>query len=212
MEKKFQEELGHEIKKSHKVETIVAFCVLVVFVIGVGIGSWWYMSRVPSSDIPDSTLNVTKKSAGTDTTSSASDLKTYTNTTFNFSLQYKSDWTLVDKLPTSKTVPDTANSGLTITSPDGYYYKMWVNPDGFGAEGKALYVNYEDNIVANGKITTGLRTADNGEAGGTGFLIALANIELAGVRYLPSMQGPDVAKAAAAEVEFKKIIASIQFK
>jgi hypothetical protein len=40
MEKKFQEELGHEIKKSHKTETIIAFVVLGLFVVATGVGSW----------------------------------------------------------------------------------------------------------------------------------------------------------------------------
>jgi hypothetical protein len=170
MEKKFQEELGHEIKKSHKTETIIAFVVLGLFVIGAGVASWWYLDRVPSYNVNDSALNISKKTESAETTSTTSDLKTYINTTFNFSLQYKSNWTLTDKLPTSKTVMGKASETLSIVSPDGYTFTMWVNPDGFGMEGKALYVGYENNTVANGKITLGNRTTGNGLADGAGFI------------------------------------------
>jgi hypothetical protein len=104
-----------------------------------------------------------------------------------------------------------ASETLSIASPDGYTFTMWVNPDGFGMEGKALYVGFENNTVANGKITLGNRTTGNGLSDGTGFIISVANLEVAGNRYLPSMTGEDVGKAVAAETEFKKIIASMKF-
>jgi hypothetical protein len=78
-------------------------------------------------------------------------------------------------------------------------------------EGKSLYVGYENNTVANGKITLGLRTSDSGLSDGIGFIISLANLEVGGNKYIPSMTGEDVAKATVADTEFKKIITSMKF-
>jgi hypothetical protein len=211
MEKKFQEELGHEINKSHKTETIFAFSILGVLAVALVAGAWWYLSKIPSYDTTSTSEAVIKKTESdtTDTITESSNLKTYTNITFNFSLKYLSDWTLTDKLPTSTTVLGKASETLTITSPNGYSFLMYVNPDGFGMEGKALYVNFENTTVSGGKITLGTRMADNGEADGTGFIIS-TNVTAGGNKYLPTMTGVDTTYAAAAEVEYKKIIGSMK--
>lgn len=211
MEKKFKEELGHEIKKSHKTETIVAFSVLGVIAVALGVGAWWYFSQIPSYDTTTTSEAVIKKT-DSDTTSTVTDsatLKTYTNTTFNFSLKYLGTWTLTDKLPTSTTVLGKASETLTIASPDGYSFVMYVNPDGFGMADKALYVSYDETTVAGGKITLATRVADSGEAGTTGFIVS-TNVTASGNKYLPTMVGADATKAVAAETEYRKIIASMK--
>lgn len=206
MEKKFQEELGHEIKKSHKVETIISFAVLGVIAAVLGVGAWWYLARIPSYDVADSRSVISTKTdeGGTDETAG---WKTYTNDTFDFTLKYPGTWTLADKLQTVKTETGAANKALTISNGSKYTLSLWINPDGFGHEGISKMYSYEGSTVSGKKIVLGPKSSSDNPEGDGSFSVT-TTVTNGTDRYIFAVMGADSADITEADDYFKKIIAA----
>jgi hypothetical protein len=210
MEKKFQEELGHDIKKHHKLETIAAFAVLGVVAAAIGVGAWWYMTKLPSYDATPASKTISKKTETSSATDETSDWKIYTNEVFDFTMKYPGTWTLADKLQTVKTAPGAANKALTFTNGTKYNLVLWINPDGFGYENVSNTYSYTGSTVAAKKITLGAKETSTNPEGDGSFMVT-TTVTNGTDRYIFAVMGDDSADITAADDYFKKIIATYQW-
>ncbi len=81
------------------------------------------------------------------TTTSTNSWKTYTNSTYGFSFNYPSSWTIIND---SAGDNGSVAKRLEIIGTGKEDFQLWVNPDGFGLEGASDMYSAE---ILNGKIS-----------------------------------------------------------
>lgn len=215
LEQDFRKEVEQDIKASnHKWEKLAAFVVIFIFSALAVFGVVWYVDNTKSSDDYVSKVTVQKKVSNPPKTDK-DDWKTYANTLFGFNLKYPQTWTLTDNLQKEISKKGTAQTSLVLNNNEKYALVMWINPDGFGAEGQLEYVNFENTKVEGSKIVLGSRKYTKTETtvmgnAATGFRIS-TSFNFNGDDYVLSMSGRNSSDLVEAEKEFKDITSTFKW-
>ena len=150
------------------ISTILAVCITVFVMLAMAGGGWYYMDKTTreakkASDDRiavlekqvatlqksiDSTSTVSTNTTTTNTAatdSAAAEWRTYSNSSFGFTIKYPSDWTAVDTLQIPGKESTTSQS-LKISTTDATI-TMYIDPTGWG--GPAPEITYSGRILSN---------------------------------------------------------------